>query len=102
MRWIIAKTMACAITAACIGCTAPMPAVRVSSDHTRFVLDDSNETFFAWGHNYGHGGQLLCDFWIGHFDQVEREFRYMKHDLHANLARVHLNLPKFLDSPKKI
>ncbi|HTL28874.1 MAG TPA: cellulase family glycosylhydrolase [Tepidisphaeraceae bacterium] len=84
------------------GCMQSMQSVHVSADGHSFQLGHTNATFYAWGHNYGHAGALLCDFWIDQFPQIEREFRYAKQSLHANVLRIHLDTPKFMRAPDRV
>jgi hypothetical protein len=76
----------------------PMSRVRVSDDCRGFVLADSGRPFTPWGVNYGHGGQLLEDFWETDWKSIESDFQEMK-ALGVNVARVHLQLGKFMATP---
>jgi hypothetical protein len=84
------------------GCMHSMKPVRLSRDGRSFQLDRTGKPFYAWGHNYGHAGALLCDFWITDFPRIEKEFRYAKRELHANVLRIHLDMPKFMPTPDRV
>jgi hypothetical protein len=79
-----------------------MPWVRVADDGRSFVLEPSGEPFVPWGVNYDHDEQsrLIEDYWHAEWDKVEEDFAEMK-ALGANVARIHLQLAKFMDSPEK-
>jgi len=77
---------------------ARMPHVRISDDGKGFVLADTGAPFTPWGFNYGGPGELLEDFWESDWARVEADFREMK-ALGANVARVHLQVGKFMDGP---
>ena len=74
--------------------------VRVSPDQKGFILEKSGKRFVPWGFNYDHDeqGRLLEDYWASEWPKVEQDFREMK-QLGANVARVHLQLGKFMDRP---
>ncbi|RCH55362.1 hypothetical protein DJ568_09280 [Mucilaginibacter hurinus] len=75
--------------------------IQVSEDSTCFINKASAKKFVAWGVNYDHDsrkpGRLIEDYWISEWDTVVADFKEMK-QLGANVVRVHLQLPKFMDS----
>jgi hypothetical protein len=84
------------------GCATHVPKperVAVRGDH--FVVSDSGRAFTAWGQNYSHLDQLLEDFWMDRWPDVERDFRAMKR-LGVNVVRVHLQVGKFMDAPDRM
>ena len=78
--------------------------IRVSDDGDYFVKGDSDEKFVVWGVNYDHDGKgqgrLLDDYWHDEWDTVVEDFAEIK-GLNANVVRIHLQLPKFMDAPDK-
>jgi len=84
--------LACAFTAA-----IPMERVAVTPDGKGFVLADSRAPFRPWGVNYGHGGKLIEDFWDADWATVAEDFAKLK-ALGANVARVHLQVGRFMDA----
>jgi hypothetical protein len=89
----------CCIAGGCAHGAKTLPRVQVKGN--RFVLADSGRAFTAWGQNYSHLDQLLEDFWVEHWPEVERDFREMKR-LGVNVVRVHLQVGKFMDSPERM
>ena len=79
-----------------------MPWVKVAEDKHGFILSPSGQPFVPWGFNYDHDeeGRLLEDYWEKEWPKVEADFQEMK-QLGANVARVHLQLEKFMTSPDK-
>ena len=79
-----------------------MPWVRVANDKQGFVLSTSGKPFVPWGFNYDHdeNGRLLEDYWDKEWPKVEEDFREMK-ELGANVARIHLQVAKFMIAPEK-
>ncbi len=77
---------------------APMQAVRVSPDNKGFVLVPSGLKFTPWGHNYAAEG--LEDPAQHSWAKIEGDFVEMK-NMRANVARIHLQFPKFMDGPDK-
>lgn len=77
-------------------------AIRVSDDGKHFVLAESQRRFVVWGVNYDHdeAGQLLEDYWIEQWPTVVEDFAEIK-ALGANVVRIHLQVPKFMESPEK-
>lgn len=62
-----------------------------------FVKQKSKQRFVPWGFNYDHdpNGRLLEDYWDREWDRVVEDFGEMK-SLGANVARIHLQLGKFM------
>ncbi|MGE0377025.1 MAG: cellulase family glycosylhydrolase [Planctomycetaceae bacterium] len=81
---------------------SPLERIRVSDDGKRFVGAESGEPFVVWGVNYDHDGpgRLIEDYWLDDWQTVEEDFQEIK-TLGANTVRVHLQLPKFMDSATK-
>ena len=79
-----------------------MPPVRVADDGRSFVLEGTGRRFVPWGFNYDHdrGGRLLEDYWDAEWPAIEADFREMR-ALGANVARIHLQLGKFMDAPDR-
>ncbi len=79
-----------------------MPWVRVAEDKHAFVQSDSAKPFVPWGFNYDHdeNGRLLEDYWEQEWPKVEDDFQEMK-ELGANVARIHLQVAKFMTGPEK-
>src|SRR3954452_5966146 len=77
-----------------------MERVQVSPDGRGFVLSPSGKPFHPWGLNYGNAGRLIEDYWETDWPTVEQDFREMK-DAGANVARVHLQLGKFMAAPDR-
>jgi hypothetical protein len=77
---------------------AHMQPVRVSPDNKGFILVPSNEKFVPWGHNYAAEGME---------DPAERSWQKIRSDfvdlknMGANVARIHLQFPMFMDGPDK-
>lgn len=73
--------------------------IRVSSDGRSFVSATTNEPFVVWGVNYDHddSGRLLEDYWVDEWSTLEEDFREIR-ALGANVVRIHLQLPKFMDT----
>lgn len=76
--------------------------IRVSDDHKGFVVAETNKPFVPWGFNYDHDekGRLIEDYWDAEWPKIVEDFREMK-DLGANVARIHLQVAKFLDAADK-
>jgi hypothetical protein len=79
-----------------------MERVVVARDRKSFALESSGRRFVPWGFNYDHDekGRLIEDYWDSEWSKVERDFQSMKR-LGANVVRVHLQLGKFMDGPRK-
>src|SRR3954471_8973259 len=85
-RSCVVALLYCFIAGGCARRPAAPPLVRVEGNH--FLLSDSGSAFTAWGQNYSHLDQLLEDFWVDGWPEVERDFREMKR-LGVNVVRVH-------------
>lgn len=68
-----------------------------------FTLEPSGKSFVPWGFNYDHdeNGRLLEDYWDSEWKRVEGDFEEMK-SLRANVIRVHLQLGRFMEGPKRL
>jgi hypothetical protein len=79
-----------------------MPWVKVSSNRKTFILQPSGNKFSPWGFNYDHEdqGRLLEDYWDSEWPAVKKHFQQMK-TLGANVVRIHLQLPRFMQGPNK-
>jgi hypothetical protein len=79
-----------------------MPWVQVSRDRKTFTLEPSGKKFTPWGFNYDHDdqGRLLEDYWDSEWATVKKHFQQMK-TLGANVVRIHLQLPRFMQGPDK-
>jgi hypothetical protein len=79
-----------------------MPWVQVSRDRKTFTLESSGKKFTPWGFNYDHDdkGRLLEDYWGSEWATVKTHFHQMK-TLGANVVRIHLQLPRFMQGPNK-
>ncbi|MBX6312146.1 MAG: cellulase family glycosylhydrolase [Isosphaeraceae bacterium] len=76
--------------------------VRPSDDKTHFVGAMTGKKVVLWGVNYDHddSGRLLEDYWDKGWKTVVEDFEEIK-ALRANIVRIHLQLPKFMDSPER-
>lgn len=76
--------------------------IRVADDGVSFARGDTGKKFVAWGFNYDHDadGRLLEDYWTDEWATVESDFQEMK-ELGANVVRIHLQLGKFMTTPKQ-
>jgi hypothetical protein len=82
-----------------IGCTTQrMELVRVSADNKSFVLAPSSQPFIPWGHNYAVNQPADGE----KFDwpRIAHDFDDF-HKMRANVARIHLQVPDFMDAPDK-
>jgi len=79
-----------------------VPWIVVSKGTPSFELNPGGRRFVPWGFNYDHdaAGRLLEDYWEEHWADVESDFREMK-ALGANVARIHLQVEKFLSGPEQ-
>ena len=82
--------------------TNPLEWIRVSDDKTHFVGGQSGNKVIIWGVNYDHDdpGRLLEDYWDKQWATVVEDFQEIK-ALGANTVRVHLQLPKFMDTAQQ-
>src|SRR5207249_7035070 len=76
--------------------------IRPSQDGSHFVHEGTDERVVIWGFNYDRddAGRLLEDYWGDEWATVVEDFREMK-ALGANVVRIHLQLPRFLDAPDR-
>lgn len=79
---------------------AEVKRVRVAEGGKGFVLAPGGTPFVPWGFNYDHDekSRLIEDYWAAEWPKVEQDFAEMK-DLGANVARIHLQVGKFLRGP---
>jgi len=75
-----------------------MDFIRVAPDHKGFLFAASHQPFLPWGHNYAVnepevGSNIDWPRIAGDFD----DFRNMR----ANVARIHLQVPHYMDAPDK-
>ncbi len=88
-----------AISLLSVACgAAPMQPIRVSPDNKGFLLAPSGVRFVPWGHNYAVEG--LEDTAKHPWKKIEADFVDMKKS-GANVARIHLQFPKFMDGSDK-
>jgi hypothetical protein len=81
------------------GCAGQrMEVVRVAPDNKGFVLTPSNKAFSPWGHNYGVNEPEKSD--KMDWPRVARDFDDFR-KMRANVARVHLQVPHYMDGPGK-
>lgn len=85
--------------------TAAEPAlerIRVSDDGTHFVGATTGKRFVVWGVNYDRddAGRLLEDYWEDEWATVAEDFAEIK-ALGANVVRVHLQLPRFMQTAQQ-
>jgi len=76
--------------------------IRPSEDGSGFVHVPSGAKFRAWGVNYDHDtpGRLLEDYWRQEWPTVAEDFQEIK-ALGANVVRIHLQMAKFMKTPKE-
>lgn len=76
--------------------------IRPSEDGTHFVGAVAGKPIVMWGVNYDHDdeGRLLEDYWHEHWETVIEDFGEIK-ELGANVVRIHLQLPKFMDTAEQ-
>lgn len=80
----------------------PFELIRVSDDKTHFVTGRSDNKVVMWGVNYDHDdtGRLLEDYWDNEWMTVVEDLQEIK-ALGANVVRIHLQLPKFMDTAEQ-
>lgn len=97
-----ALLVACAAGRPVTAAPGGMERVRVAADGRGFVLAESGTPFTPWGFNYlGESGKLLEEYWADDRGAIAEDFRGMR-DLGANVVRVHLQLPTFMESPERM
>ncbi|MFW6059626.1 MAG: cellulase family glycosylhydrolase [Phycisphaeraceae bacterium] len=76
--------------------------IRVSDDGAHFVGAETDERIVMWGFNYDHdtSGRLIEDYWHDEWNTLVKDFNEMK-ALGANVVRVHLQLPQFMDTAEQ-
>jgi hypothetical protein len=76
--------------------------IRPNKDGSGFVHVPSGAKFRAWGVNYDHDtpGRLLEDYWRQEWPTVVEDFQEIK-ALGANVVRIHLQMAKFMKTPKE-
>lgn len=74
----------------------------VADDSSGFVTSKSKTPFYPLGFNYDHDrdGRLIEDYWNDEWSTIEEDFAEMK-ALGANVARIHLQFAKFMNSPSQ-
>ena len=77
---------------------AKMQPVRVSPDNKGFIVGPAGEKFVPWGHNYASEG--LEGPPSRSWEKIESDFVELK-KMGANVARIHLQFPRFMDGPDK-
>jgi len=79
---------------------SPLERIVVSDDGAHFVTGKSKKRFVVWGVNYDHDNDshLLEDYWAQKWHVIEEDFAEMK-ALGVNVARIHLQFEKFMESP---
>jgi hypothetical protein len=76
-----------------------LPRIVVDKTSRGFAEEGAGRPFTPWGFNYDHDrdGRLIEDYWDSEWKSVEEDFAEMK-QLGANVARVHLQFGKFMDT----
>jgi hypothetical protein len=71
-------------------------------DGNGFVRAASGEPFIPWGFNYDrdYKVRLIEEYWDAEWATLAQDFREIQ-ELGANVARVHVQFPKFMDGPDK-
>lgn len=82
--------------------SSKLPWIRVSEDGTHFVVGEKGKRFVIWGVNYDHDndGRLLEDYWHDNWQTIVEDFHEIK-ELGANVVRIHLQLPKFMETERE-
>jgi hypothetical protein len=75
-----------------------MEFVRVAPDNKGFILSSSKKPFVPWGHNYAvnepeESGKM-------NWRRISRDFDDFR-KMRANVARIHLQVPYYMDGPDK-
>lgn len=88
-------------SAAGICLAAEMEWLELSKDGKGFAGAASGRKFTPWGFNYDRDYKLrlLEEYWDAEWETVAEDFREMK-ELGANVVRIHLQAPKFMDGPE--
>ncbi len=76
--------------------------IKLDESGSHFVRSPSGNEFIVWGVNYDHNrsGRLIEDYWHSGFDTVREDFKEIK-KLGANAVRIHLQLGRFMKTPKR-
>jgi hypothetical protein len=76
--------------------------IALSPDRASFIHATTQKPFHPWGLNYDRDFRmrLLEDYWQTEWPTVVEHFAEMKR-LGANVVRIHLQLPRFMDAPDK-
>ncbi|MEO6149128.1 MAG: cellulase family glycosylhydrolase [Mucilaginibacter sp.] len=78
-----------------------LQSIVISKDSTHFVYEHTGKPFVVWGVNYdhdaGHPSRLIEEYWNAEWYVVVADFKEIK-QLGANVVRIHLQLPKFMNS----
>lgn len=76
--------------------------IGISRDGRSLVQTGSDRPFRIWGVNYDHdaAGRLLDEYWVEEWERVEQDFGEIR-ELGANCVRVHLQVGKFLEAPRR-
>jgi hypothetical protein len=105
MRLLMSALMIILVQTLVIGLGGPLLAqlerIRIDESGRGFVTEKSHKVFRPWGFNYGNQGRLMEDFWESDFESLAGDLREMK-ALGANVVRVHLQVNKFMRSPKEM
>ncbi|WP_367872793.1 cellulase family glycosylhydrolase [Luteolibacter sp. Populi] len=97
--WLLPMFAAACLAAHLQGEVEALKWIRANGDH--FAGADTKERFVVWGVNYDRddSGRLIEDYWEAEWAAVVEDFGEIK-ALGANLVRIHLQLPKFMDGPE--
>jgi hypothetical protein len=94
---LMKMTGVCVALVASVCLAADMEPIRVTSDGRGFETAVSHQPFVPYGHNYGPRGELLEDYWATDWPEIAEDLRELK-ALGANVARMHLQLAKFMEA----
>src|SRR3954468_7650329 len=78
----------------------PLDRITLSPDHSSFITTTTQKPFHPWGLNYDRDFKmrLLEDYWQSEWPTIAADFAEIKR-LGANVARLHLQFAKFMNSP---
>lgn len=76
-----------------------MEFVRISPDHHGFALATSHRPFIPWGNNYAVNRLVVGGGGAVDWARIARDFDDFK-KMRANVARIHLQVPHFMDGPQ--
>lgn len=96
MRWslLLSCLLPLFVHAAEPGTLAP---IRVNEAGTGFVAGKQPTVLRGFNYDHDRDSRLLEDYWFDEWDVIVEDFREMK-ALGGNVVRIHLQLPKFMDS----